>query len=109
MPVTSESLHGEELTTINLGKAGDALPAASKQENRDSQDCQKSPPLYRSLLQPDSHRLTNDRKLLGWQVSDTVFVGRTRINRESNVGVVFDLGDTTISIGHKGLFYSFVF
>jgi len=73
MSVTSESLHGEELTTINLGKAGDALPAASKQENRDSQDCQKSPPLYRSLLQPDSHRLTNDRKLLGWQVSDTVF------------------------------------
>ena len=73
MPVSSESLHGEELTTINLGKAGGALPAGSRQENRHSQDCQKSPPLYRSLLQPDSHRLTNDRKLLGWQVSDTVF------------------------------------
>ncbi len=61
------------------------------------------------LFKPGRFRLANDRKLLGWQFSEALYFGRTKISRKNNVGLVFDLGDTTISVGHKGLFYSFQF
>ena len=93
----------EEVTTIRLTPAG--LSTAGQEAATVEEHASNGGDSFK----PDDYRLSNDRKLIGWKVSEALYFGRTRINRKNNVGLVFDRDDTTFSVGHKGLFYSFRF